>query len=422
MNSSLMKRLAFVGGVFFSLNPIISSCGFNKISKDKHTLRELAARNTSCSIRERASMAGYAGYDFDVDYKTGDRMFNYFNNLYDYSPLNEVGTCGFVSLIQVLSYFDTFVDEAIIEEKYEKGPEYVSPLTQDSSLPSPGVSKYSYDGVYFESEKEWAEINYEKDYQAKLIYDWNEKGYPHVSKSKQEIESPSYQLSINAYNTCFFFSYCMDGKGKAFYHENNFDTNSEMMKWVKKEIDGGTPVILNIIQTIGGKKGSQIGDGHAVVAYDYDEENLYANFGWEGKGTAHKNVLSERYNRIASAVAIDFAPNNGSKSRIKIGNQTFTSLQFQDRAILDYGTCFWKHTSDKTEFFDVEIGFEYDGQYEAVISGSTTYNCFQMTDHAWNYFMEEDVPNFYVKIKRYERNGIIKFDSVITLFPKELYV
>ena len=44
----------------------------------------------------------------------------YFKNLYKYSPENSYGSCGYVSFIQYLSYYDTFYNDSIIPENYEQ--------------------------------------------------------------------------------------------------------------------------------------------------------------------------------------------------------------------------------------------------------------------------------------------------------------
>ena len=38
-------------------------------------------------------------------------MGDYFSRLYQYSPYNKMGTCGLVSLVQVLSFYDNFLNE-----------------------------------------------------------------------------------------------------------------------------------------------------------------------------------------------------------------------------------------------------------------------------------------------------------------------
>lgn len=64
-------------------------------------------------------------------------MRDYFKNLYSNQPLNEYGSCGFVSLCSVLSFADTFYNDDIISDLYEERTSALS--TEQAILTSPGV-------------------------------------------------------------------------------------------------------------------------------------------------------------------------------------------------------------------------------------------------------------------------------------------
>ena len=74
-------------------------------------------------------------------------MDTYFSNLYEYSPDNVGVSCGFVSLIQYLSYIDTYINDSFIPESYEKTKNASS--IQNALLTSPGVKSndWQYDEV-----------------------------------------------------------------------------------------------------------------------------------------------------------------------------------------------------------------------------------------------------------------------------------
>lgn len=67
----------------------------------------------------------------------------YFSNLYKYSPMNSYGSCGYVSLIQYLSYYDTFYNDSIIPENYERSQGNVATFEEAFSI-SPGVIRQDY--------------------------------------------------------------------------------------------------------------------------------------------------------------------------------------------------------------------------------------------------------------------------------------
>lgn len=100
-------------------------------------------------FNKKISPHEYLTYDdFKEDFKTcsatskASPMITYFKNLSDYSPKNSYGSCGYVSLIQYLSYFDTFYNDNIIPEKFEKN--YDGNDWDDAILKSPGVLRQDY--------------------------------------------------------------------------------------------------------------------------------------------------------------------------------------------------------------------------------------------------------------------------------------
>ena len=115
----------------------------------------------------------YLTYDkFKKDFKTcntssqSNSMITYFKNLSDFSPKNSYGSCGFVSFIQYLSYYDTFYNDNIIPEKCEKnydGNDWESAMSK-----SPGVLRQDYPKSSNELYN-YVENNKNVDYQAYLM-------------------------------------------------------------------------------------------------------------------------------------------------------------------------------------------------------------------------------------------------------------
>lgn len=79
-----------------------------------------------------------------LDLKSGDTqnynidIITYFKNLHKYSPENNWGSCGYVSLIQYLSYYDSFINDNLIPKKYEKNDGVCDGL-YNATKNSPGV-------------------------------------------------------------------------------------------------------------------------------------------------------------------------------------------------------------------------------------------------------------------------------------------
>lgn len=412
MNKKISKALESiwilnVSGLFLLATPAIKS----SVGQKMGTVSDWLKQNTS-AIKAAYSMSGYAGEDFDAPYDTISQttMSKYFQTLYKYSPLNEAGTCGFVSLIQLLSYYDTFINDDIIEEKFERRDDYIDPRTPDEKIMSPGVLRKSYVGILYGSPQDWVKKTKEEDYQTELIYRWNE-----ICQDKgalKEDQRKEYQLSMNAFNTRIFANNCLSIEPETNYILNGNGTDIEA--WIKNQIDNNTPVLLNILKSLGDD------DGHAVIAYDYDENGIIANFG-NGSESTHQYVYGAEYKFIESALTLEFDA-AGNTNNYVIGGRTFDAVSFFNRAILREGEMCWKHSTDEGEFFDIEVGFAYEnGDRESVINGRTSYNCFDFTDRCWLYLQENCYYMYYISVKRYGKYGWVKYPETISYFERSLY-
>lgn len=201
------------------------------------------------------SMSGIAGTDSDCDYKQTLRtkQFNYFKNLTEYSPYNRFGTCSFVSLIQVLSYWDNFYDDNIIEEKYDRKAENQSPYLLDSELISPGVEKGNYQNTYA-TIQDTVLNTCSWDYQYELIRRYNK--YDATTKSNED-NSVEYKDGFPAIKIQEVTDNCLPIKPKSVFAKSGL-TQQEYRLLTKKYIDNGIPVILNIMT-------AENTNAHAVV-------------------------------------------------------------------------------------------------------------------------------------------------------------
>lgn len=201
-------------------------------------------------------------------------------------------------------------------------------------------------------------------------------------------------------------------------------SQKEYYDMTKNAIDQGYPVILNI-----GKKktGGGWNSGHAVVAYDYFNNNIYANFGWD-KADTHKLITYYGHDIVVGILIIEYGSNAGSKLNYQIGDNKIDYLSFYNRAVLNpskysdsngYPTFVWKHSSDSSEYFDVEIGaIQTGGSFYKLISGTTSYNRFILSYQAMQYLYgaAQSGIGIYISVKRYEKNGIVKYNYVTSCF------
>lgn len=128
-----MKKIYIIIILYFSLILIIFS-NINKI-EFFNTIKNEVKINTKNLEKILKTTKDYDGPNFkdsfdneelenlieNTEYvKTTDfSMKTYFSNLQKYLPSNIVGSCSYVAIASVLSYYDNFYNDDIIPEKYE---------------------------------------------------------------------------------------------------------------------------------------------------------------------------------------------------------------------------------------------------------------------------------------------------------------
>lgn len=223
-------------------------------------------------------------------------MRDYFKNLYSNQPLNEYGSCGFVSLCSVLSFADTFYNDDIISDLYEERTSALS--TEQAILTSPGVKKPKITENY-ETPYLYAVNTYNVDYQSYIMYTYN--------RTKGNTTIDTFETSLAPGKEKDICQSILPGYLQPQVTEQGYGrTQQEYISFIKERIDEKIPVLVSIFKhdDVTGKDSSF----HSAVAYDYDANGLYFNLGW-GKGYAHYNYLSyaKGFNRIRYCEAIDFS-------------------------------------------------------------------------------------------------------------------
>lgn len=235
--------------------------------------------------------------------QTKFNMRNYFENLVDFSAINSGSSCGYVSLTQALSYYDTFYNDHIIPEKYDRN--YTTATTEaEVKLHSPGILSQEYEP----SEYDYSYYNFihataDTDLQSRLTLEQNIiKGTDNPTDFIPGIGAWDYSPILD--KVIFEDSDTSDDFELIDSSVGETDVQQEDAKdYIRQLIDQNTPVIVHIQirDTISG----QVSQQHSVVAYDYDANNIYANFGW-GANYTHKPVNSYSYNQIYWMATLDF--------------------------------------------------------------------------------------------------------------------
>lgn len=182
----------------------------------------------------------------------------YFLNLKDNigtnSPDFASGSCGYVALEMILSYFDSFIDDDVIDEVYDvssiRSCNFYSDIDPEEYFSSPGI-----DDTFH-------------TYMINLGH-----SYGYSLPGSNEISSYFLSLLASHYLTNQSFSGSISYPD-LFENKFNFCTDA---------IDDNNPVIIEI-------KSSPDFD-HFVVGYEYDDSGIFTNFGW-GTFYTHININS----------------------------------------------------------------------------------------------------------------------------------
>ena len=274
-------------------------------------------------------------------------MNNYYSHLRKNIPYNELGICGYTAISMFLSYFDTYWNDEIIEEKYEQHE------NMDSSLfysPSSKIDDYESPDVYNNiSGADYSINEIINKIKASGITDTNSKEYKEaldrliMKEITKQIDADTflgklYEIALE--NGSIKPHFDIDGytvinseylEGVGVNHEivNNIlcdyvrknifldkavtvtssqirsgwfiDYNREKAR-IRSEIvnlvESGKPVLMGgggytDSNNNGKQDDTEARWGHVVVAYDYDSTNdiLYGNIGWSDELT-HENLDS----------------------------------------------------------------------------------------------------------------------------------
>lgn len=226
---------------------------------------------------------------------TNFNMYDYFYNLTDYSPMNDLGSSGFVSLIQAMSYYDTFENDNIIPDDYDYY--YTQANTEAEVNPrSPGVLRDSYFSSGYSSYYQYCHNTFNYNFQSRLTVEQN------IMHNSNNPTYFTYNPSIYYYQDILnrLYGNVTSVIVRSYFVRPESPDQEKYQAIIKAEIDKGNPVIVDV--------SNNIRDFHTVVAYDYDDQEIYANYG--GSASNNHEVLAgpnARYSYLYHVVILDFS-------------------------------------------------------------------------------------------------------------------
>lgn len=228
----------------------------------------------------------------------------YFSNLRSNFGTNRFGTCAFVAMGMLLSFYDTYWDDSIVPSAYEVvatsagdpvNGSIDSPGSCDS-LPLIGNSNLGYylntivpqnDGVYLDMKLMTLASYY--------------MGFPGLDGNATGLDY-SGMYSLFQYYLYSYMGFSTSDIG--FIAETGTGTGQARSESVRdfaiEKVSEGIPVLLSVGTDYASTTGR-----HAVIAYDYDEDNdlLYCHMGWGPKAT-HVTIESFGYTSYNSAFSL----------------------------------------------------------------------------------------------------------------------
>lgn len=266
-------------------------------------------------------------------YEEKDFKDYYFDNLKKNFGHNYKGSCGYVAIGMVLSYYDTFWSDEIIPEQYDVNS-IGSGLDLKEREDSPGILDDVIDGTGLNANtltnQEYLDFVHAQagtSLHARLIEIGQQKGYYRISDKLPCGTTHAERRSIvwSYFNDVLNYKegkdYVLKEKVKGFGI-----TSHDVRSFAIEQVQKGNLVILGI------KKENSDKDGHVVVGYGYDEKYLVCHLGWEGYGIVPPEY--QHYTIFDSALVIEFKTNR-TKSNNYIWNNGKTELYFSYEDISD---------------------------------------------------------------------------------------
>lgn len=224
---------------------------------------------------------------------------NYFSNLDENKPINQNGCCGYVAFAMYLQFIDSYWNDNIIPEVYDKSIN-ITTLDDSSFSQSPGTIAYKFlnenctgqDVLSFHlNNKNYSFLGYLFDIATKVYNDdYYDKidGTPLLSPLNS-IAGVNFDIELKLIRRYLKESGFEDSIQIETYKKTNINYSTyvenpnlfflqynDIMSKIKSEVIAGKPLM------VGGSLGIN-GGGHLIIIYDYNEETdtLYGNFGWE---------------------------------------------------------------------------------------------------------------------------------------------
>lgn len=236
--------------------------------------------NTRYNASVKSALARSLSKDDIETNAPGKRLLSlFYNNLNTNFPLNSHGTCAFVSISMLLSYYDAFVCDDFIDENYDVQTTFSTEDKLDTrpiipfDCTSPGVRTEPASIVSNMTNEQyltWAQTHEDQYFQAHLLsiakdmFHWTNETLKNDSFGFGLYEETSL---LNYHN---IYKQGLNSSVVVIKTMENYASNEDKRKFIFSDIDYGNPVLLNLTLNSGRSDAIK----HTVIAYEYDENSI----------------------------------------------------------------------------------------------------------------------------------------------------
>lgn len=328
--------------VYLFLMSVLFLCQFSNLSYQKDCGYE---KETSSIQISKSSFNNY--------------MEAYYYNLNNNFGYNKNGSCGYVAVSILLSYYDNLLRDDIIDEQYDVCSTS-STIDFLSNVESPGTL-------------------HEND---RLVNSYS--SYYDYIKSTESTSFHSYLLSlginlrINSKNSKYFETDINDRIKliKSYLDSKNINyiidtkTGKNVREYAIENVKKGYPVLLSIRKSH---------SGHAVIAYDYDEkeDKLYCHAGYYNK--THKTAEELGYTTYHNAMVFKINENHIHTNNYVLNGVGYCYCDLHLKVYCDVRHKFnYTMIDDANHYSICECGFKQIDRHQfstSLSGGMTVYKC-----------------------------------------------
>ena len=290
----LMKAslLLLVSLSFLNLETTFSSRNhiFLEYEDDINSLSEL-----SLNTNYDSSGSTFYSYSSYLDF--------YFSNLQGNMGRNVRGTCGYVAIAMLLSYYDSLTNDNLIPENYDINNVEIASI--------PLVNRSESPGVLCEEVPQSCNANNDTEYNNFLYSMRDVSLHAKLIALNNYVYGTSYSSRTYVLNTFLtnisnFSSYTITGINYDYYFLSTTPLStrqyySDVVKqYIISSVQNGIPVLASATTTLNNSH-------HAFIIYGYDSDtdSLIANFGW-GYGSSRVFINSSSfYSLLKSAMVLN---------------------------------------------------------------------------------------------------------------------